>query len=310
MLLLLGCALGAAACDRTAAVPPPALSPVAFPLTVSDALGRRLTLPAPPQRLVSLAPSLTETLFALGAGERLVGVTLYDDYPPQVQRLPRVGGYVAASISIEKILSLRPDLVLAYGELQYAVVEALARRQVPVAALLARCVEEVYATTLLLGRLTGQLRQAHQVVAAMQQRVARVQARVAAIPPEKRVRVFYAVQDEPLITAGPQTFLGQLLTLAGGLNIFADLQARYAPVSAEEVVRRNPEVILGPDHHGQPLRRLAQQPGWQHVAAVRQGRIYLLDGDLVSRPGPRLAAALEAVVQALYPQYFPGRQGP
>lgn len=278
----------------------------ALPVAVTDILGRRVTVPAPAQRIVSLAPSITEQLFAVGAGDKVVGVTLYDNYPPQVQQLERVGGYVAKSISVEKILSLKPDLVLSRGAIQQAVVTALERVGIAVVAIEPQTVEEVYAAMALIGRLTGQEQPAAQVVADMQQRVSHVRDQVAMIPKEQRVTVFYKAYDEPLITVGPTTFIGHIIELAGGINIFADRHESYPQISAEEVLRRNPAVILGPTTRDGNLSRAQtlQRPGWQHLAAVQNHRIHLLDDDLVSRPGPRLADALEAVARALYPERF------
>jgi iron complex transport system substrate-binding protein len=279
----------------------------AFPITVTDALGRQVTITAPAQRIISLAPSTTEQLFAVGAGEQVVGVTLYDNYPPQVQQVERVGGYVAKSISMEKILSLKPDLVLSRGTIQLSVVEALERVGIAVLAIEPQTVEEVYAATTLIGQLTMRELQASTIVADLRQRVSHVQAQVAAIPAEQRVTVFYKAYDEPLIAAGPATFIGHMIELAGGVNIFADRPEHYPQISAEEVLRRNPAVILGPVLQGGNLSRVQtlSRPGWQHLAAVKNHRIHLLDDDLISRPGPRLASALEVMARTLYPERFP-----
>jgi iron complex transport system substrate-binding protein len=283
---------------------------VAFPVAITDVLGRQVTVVTSPRRLISLAPSTTEQLFAIGAGDRVVGVTTYDNYPPQVQKIARVGGYVAQSLSLEKILSLKPDLVLSRGDIQRPIIEALERLGLPVLAMEPKDFDDVYATMMLLGRLTNHTAQAAQVVAEMQQRVARVRQQVAAIPASQRVTVFYKAYDEPLITAGPSTFIGHLIDMAGGRNIFADVHEGYPQVSTEEILRRNPAVILGPRRHGiqLPDALSLQHPGWQHLAAVKQHRLHWLDDDLVSRPGPRLAEALEAVARALYPERFPEGQ--
>jgi len=279
----------------------------AFPITVTDVLARQVTINAPPQRIVSLAPSHTEQLFAIGAGERVVGVTLYDNYPPPVQHIARVGGYVAKSISIEKIVSLRPDLVLSRGEIQRAVITALQQIGIAVVALEPKDFDEVYDAMILLGRLTDRQQQAEQVVTAMRRQVARVRHLVTGIPKVQRARVFYKAYDEPLIAAGPSTFIGHLIEMAGGINIFADVNESYPQVSAEEVLRRDPTVILGPAGNGVKVAVISplQRPGWRHLSAVKNRRLYLLDDDLVSRPGPRLAAALEVVARALYPDRFP-----
>jgi iron complex transport system substrate-binding protein len=278
-----------------------------FPIMVTDILGRQVTIKALPQRIVSLAPSITEQLFAVGAGKKVVGVTIYDNYPPPVQRLERVGGYVTKSISVEKILSLKPDLVLSRGEIQRGVIETLERVGVPVVAMEPKSFDEVYTTIVFIGRLTDQTLQAAQVVATMQRRVARIRERVSAIPPEQRVTVFYKAYDEPLITAGPSAFIGHMIDMAGGINIFADLRESYTQVSAEEGLQRNPAVILGPASRGVSLllSQTTQRPGWRHLDAVKNHRIHLLDDDLVSRPGPRLAEALQVVARTLYPDLFP-----
>ena len=154
----------------------------AFPIVVTDVLARQVTIKVSPQRIVSLAPSNTEQLFAIGAGDRVVGVTLYDNYPPQVQTLERVGGYVDKSISVEKIISLRPDLVLSRGVIQKGVITALERVGIAVVASEPKNFDEVYESIALMGRLTDRVQQAAQVVADMRQRVARIHRKVAAIP--------------------------------------------------------------------------------------------------------------------------------
>jgi iron complex transport system substrate-binding protein len=197
--------------------------------------------------------------------------------------------------------------VLSRGLIQLSVVEALERVGIAVLAIEPQTVEEVYAVTALIGQLTMREPQASTIVADMQQRVSRVQAQVAAIPAEQRVTVFYKAYDEPLIAAGPATFIGHMIKLAGGVNIFADRPEHYPQISAEEVLRRNPAVILGPVIQGGNLSRAQtlSRPGWQHLAAVKNHRIYLLDDDLISRPGPRLASALEVMARTLYPERFP-----
>jgi len=286
--------------------PPPTSTPAAFPITVTDGLGREVTVPAPPQRIISLAPSNTEILFAIGAGDQVVGVTEFCNYPPEAQTREKIGGFSAKTISVEKIVALEPDLVFSVGEIQQPVIEALEQVGIPVVALAARTFDEVYADIQLAGRLTGHPEEAAQVVAQMKQRVAAVQEKVAAIPPEERLTVFWEVWDEPLITAGPGTFIGQMIEMAGGVNIFADVTEDWPQVSVEEVVKRNPAVILGPDTHADKLtpEQIAQRPGWDQIEAVRNGRIHLINGDITSRPGPRLADALEAIAQALYPDLF------
>ena len=275
-----------------------------FPLHLTDALGRQVTMQTLPQRIVSLAPSNTERLFAVGAWSTVVGVTMVDTYPPEVAAVPKVGGFIPKSISIETIVSLRPDLVLAAGELQRPAIEALERLGITVVAIEdPGSFDAVYAAIALVGRLTDHEQEASQVVQAMQARLARVRQAVATLPQDRRVTVFYEVYDEPLMTVGRSTIIGQLVEMAGGINIFADVPGRYPQVSSEEVVKRNPDCILGHTGHQLALTaaQIGQRPGWNHITAVKHHCIRLLNGDTVARPGPRLAEALEAMAKALYP---------
>jgi iron complex transport system substrate-binding protein len=289
------------------ATPVPATATLApFPLTLTDDLGREVTIFALPQRIVSLAPSNTEVLFATGAGDQVVGVTEYCNYPPEVQNLEQIGGFSAKTISVEKIVALEPDLVLSVGEIQQPVIEALERVNITVVALDPDTFDDVYASIGLVGRLTGHEEEAAQVMVEMKDLVASVTGKVAIIPQEERLRVYWEVFDEPRMTAGPSTFQGQLIELAGGINIFADVTEGYPQINDEEVIERNPAVIMGADTMGDKLTLdlVAQRSGWDQVEAVQNGRIHLFDGDTVSRAGPRLTQALEAMAKALYPDKF------
>jgi iron complex transport system substrate-binding protein len=289
------------------ATPVPATATLAlFPFTLTDDLGREVTISALPQRIVSLAPSNTEVLFAVGAGDQVVGVTEYCNYPPEVQNLEQVGGFSAKTISVEKIVALEPDLVLSVGEIQQPVIEALEQVNITVVALDPDTFDDVYASVGLVGRLSGHEEEAAQVMVEMKDLVAFVTERIATIPQEERLRVYWEVFDEPRMTAGPSTFQGQLIELAGGINIFADVTENYPQINDEEVIERNPAVIMGADTMGDKLTidRVAQRSGWDQVDAVQNGRIHLFDGDMVSRAGPRLVQVLEAMAKALYPDKF------
>lgn len=299
------------ACAPTPVPPTPtSISPTAtpgpYPLTLTDDQGREVTLSARPQRVVSLAPSNTEILFAVGAGDQVVGVTQYCNYPSEAQDREQIGGFSAKTISVEKIVALEPDLVLAAGEIHQPVIEALEELNVPVYSLDPNTLDEVYTGIELVGRLTGHGEETAQTVEEMQSRVTAVTEQVATIPQEDRLTVYWEVFDEPRMTTGPATFTGQLIELAGGVNIFADVTEEYPQISDEVVIGRNPEVIMGADTMGEKLTiaKVAQRPGWDQVGAVQNERIYLFDGDMVSRAGPRLAQVLEVMAEALYPDLF------
>ncbi|KAB8145657.1 ABC transporter substrate-binding protein [Chloroflexia bacterium SDU3-3] len=271
---------------------------------LTDSLGRTVELPAAPQRIISLAPSNTEILFAVGAGPQVVGVTQFCNYPAEATKLPQVGGFSAKTISVETIVSLKPDVVFAGDESQQQVIEALEQVKIPVVAVKASTLDEVYQNIALVGQATGHSADAATVVADMQAKAAGVVAKLKDV--DAKPKVFYQVYDEPLMTAGPRTFIGQLVELAGGQNIFADAQDDYPQISAEEVVSRNPEVVLGPESSSSTLtvEQITQRPGWQNIAAVKDGRVVLVNDDIVSRPGPRLVDALEAIAKALHPDLF------
>lgn len=261
----------------------------------------------PPHRIVSLAPTLTEDLFAIGAGSLVVGDTDFCDYPEAARTLPKIGGITARTIHMEGLLALRPDLVISMGDGQQPVIDTLRRLGVRVEVVKSDALEDSFQALRRLGELTGHQPEADRRIAEMRRRIAQVRQAVEAIPAEKRPRVFYQIWDKPLMTAGRTSFIGELIELAGGTNIFADLQGDYPQVSAEAVLQRDPEVILAPDHHGARLTaaQLVARPAWQHITAVRSRRYHVIDGDMVSRAGPRLVDALESFARLLHPGLFP-----
>jgi iron complex transport system substrate-binding protein len=291
------------------AIPPAAtaaVAPAPATLTVVDSLGRRVLFREAPRRIVSLAPSVTEILFAVGAGPQLVGDTKYCNYPSEAAALPKIGGYTAKTISLEAVVDLTPDLVIAGTASQKPVVEALEKLGIPVLVSAPDSFEAVYASIEQIGAVTNHAPAAAALVAHMRERVDAVTAKVALVPAEQRPSVFWEVFDEPLTTAGPHTFVGQMIQLAGATNIFSDAREDYPQVSAEALLERNPDVILGPITQSAKLTPdlIAHRPGWATIKAVRDGRVYLLDGDMTSRFGPRLVDALEALAKALYPELF------
>jgi iron complex transport system substrate-binding protein len=299
--------LSTATPEPTATVEPTAEAAAAFPVTLTDDLGREITVAARPERIVSMAPSITEVLFAVGAGPQVTGVTKYCSYPPDAQTGREiVGGFSAKSLSVETIVSLKPDLVFAAGGSHQTVTEALEAAGLTVVNFEPTDLDGVYANLLAAGQLTGNAAQAEEVVAEMRGRVEKVTAAVADIPEDARPTVFYEVWDEPLMTAGPTTLIGQVITLAGARNIFDDVTEQWPTVSAEAVVARNPQVIVGPSSHGEGLTRekIGARPGWAALPAVQNGAIVIVDGDTISRSGPRIADALEAVAAGLHPERF------
>ena len=277
-----------------------------WPMTLTDGLGREVVLEKAPERIVSLSPSNTEVLFAAGAGPLVVGDTEYCDYPEEAKSITKIGGFSAKTISVETIVSLNPDLVLSNDSGHETIIEALEQANIPVYAVKGNTFEDVYANLELVGKLTGNEATTAQVVDDMKARIAAVEEKVASVPQDQRPTVFWEVWDEPLMTSGPNTFSAQMVAIAGGINIFPDLTEDYPQISVEEVVSRNPDIVMGPDTHGDKLvvGELAARPGWEGITAIKDGRIYLIDGNSSSRPGPRLADALEEIAASLYPDLF------
>lgn len=254
----------------------------------------------PPGRIVSLAPSVTEMLFAVGAGDQVVAVTRFCDHPTPARRLPKIGGITPLTIDLERIVSLRPELVLSSGDGQEGVLAGLARLGIPGRVLPAASLAEVFDRLLEVGHLTGHADRARRLRDELERRVERVRRSVARRASSARPRVLFLLWDRPLTTTG-RSFVSELIELAGGDNVFAELTLAFPEVSLEAVIVRDPQVILAPDDVRLDLEALRRRPGWERISAVRAGRIYRVPGDAISRPGPRLVDALEILADLLAP---------
>jgi len=276
-----------------------------FPLTVTDDLGRNVTINREPQSIISLAPSNTEILFALGLGDRVIAVSEYCNYPLEAQNKAKVGGF--STVNIEKVVSLKPDLVLAAGGVQEAVVGELERLGLTVIALNAKSIEEVFENMRLVGKVAAQLETARELTTNLEQRIRAVTDKTKDLPDSQRPTIFYEVQYDPLMTAGPGTFIDDLIHLAGGVNIASDAVAKYPVYNLEILVERNPEVIIISVGHGSieaSVEGVKSRGRWQIIDAVKNDRVYGINADLVSRPGPRIVDALEEMARFIHPELF------
>jgi len=270
-----------------------------FPLTMEySVMGKKrtLTVPKVPRRIISLAPNNTEILFALGLKDRIVGVTNQCNYPPEALEIAKVGDYWGENL--EKIVELAPDLVISGGREE--LVEKMEVLGLTVAVVWPTNLQEVLDFILLVGKITDCEAKARQLISGMEQRILAVKNKVQTLPPDKRLRVYWEVWHDPLMSVGPGSFVQELIELAGGKNIFADVGQDYPTISAEMIIARDPEVIfLG--HMGSKIENLGQRPGWSGITAVKNGRIYAdINEDLVYRPGPRLIEGLEEIYRRLY----------
>lgn len=283
----------------------------AFPVRVKDYRGREVEIAKLPQRIVSLLPSHTETLFALGAGSQMVACTSLCDYPPETSQLKKIALANPGSISLEALVALQPDLIVVGGDYHRQLETQLTKLNIPVLSLESQSIADIEHSLLGLARATGHTEKGKALVEELQREIQQLQEQIKPFQKEERPRVFYRVWDQPLMTAGPESFIGELITLAGGDNVFADVEIAYPQVSEETLILRNPEVIVMPRMKSDPadtktvLQELRQRPGWSKMDAVQQERIYLIEDDLISRPGPRVVQGLQKVAQALYPEAFP-----
>jgi iron complex transport system substrate-binding protein len=279
-----------------------------FPLTITDDSGTSTTFSAPPQRIVSLNPGLTEITFALGAGNRLVAVDTYSDFPPEAKAVqPRLSTY--PSPSIETIVGLGPDVVLSLADRDEDLAQ-LRRQGIPVLKLFPKDFDAATRAIRSLGQLFGAADTGDAIASDM---IVRRDAVVEALADAPRPRVYEELDasepDKPFV-AGPNGFYGQLIDLAGGDNIFGDLPGDVGQVGAEAILERDPEVIILTDadlpFNPQTPDMVAARPGWDAVSAVQNGAIYPVPGALFSTPGPRLVDGLEQLARLLHPDRFSG----
>jgi iron complex transport system substrate-binding protein len=265
-------------------------------LTFIDDQHRTVVIPSNVSRIVSLSPACTETLFAIGAGDKIVGVTKLDNFPAAVNSLPRVGGFITQTISFESIVALEPDLVVSAGSLQLEIIERLERLGIATIAIEPNTLPAVLASITRLGEVVDSQSQAEELTAKLQGRLDQIEKRFRDVP---RPSVYYEVASEPMVAAGPKSFLGELVTYAGGTNIFADSSDPYPIVNSEGVIRRDPEVILVPNQPN-AVRLLLKRDGWHLIRAVQNKRVMEVNEDIVSRAGPRIVDGLEMIAEAIH----------
>ena len=285
----------------------PAVEPTLEPMTLTDSLGREVTLAAPAQRIVSLAPSNTEIVFALGAGDKLAGRDDFSDYPAEALKVPSIGS-LYPNVNAEVIVALKPDLVLAAGITNPDDVTALAKLGLTVYTTHnATGLADIYSDILAVGRLTGRSADSEKIVADMKARIEAVTARTAALT--DKPKVFYEIDaTDPAkpYTAGPGSFIDQLLTLAGAANVGNVSTEQYFQISLEELVAQDPAILLlgSFTYGGQTPELVKARVGWDKITAVKNGAMYIFDDNLVSRPGPRVVVGLETLAKLIHPELF------
>ncbi|MFC1945782.1 ABC transporter substrate-binding protein [Chloroflexota bacterium] len=283
---------------------PPETSPVKV-LELTDQLGRMVSVSGVPQRIISLTPSNTEILYALGLADRIVAVTDFCDYPAQAKEKPSIGGF--STPNIEEIIARNADLVLASSMHATEYIPEMERLGLTVLALDPGNLAEVLKSIDITGKATGAGQAADELIEQMRTSIKAVTDKTSALAENERPRVFYAVWHDPLMTAGGDTMIGELIEMAGGVNI-ADSLSLYATIQLEDVIVANPQVLIAGSSHGsgeeRPYRFLLDTPNFSGTDVRQQGQVYQIDGNLVSRNGPRLVEGLQMFAAFIQPDLF------
>jgi len=269
-------------------------------LTVTDQKGREVQFAALPETIVSLAPSITEILYALELDERLIGVTTYCNYPEAAKTKTKVGTF--SDPDIERIVSLQPGVVFA-SALAQEPVDKLTEAGISVVVIDPQDIAEVMDAVRLVGRTAGVESKAEAVVGELQGELQAIQAKLRDISPEEFPLVYYEVWHEPIMTAGPGTFIDAIIEAAGGINLAGDTAVPWPSYSAEAILSKNPAyIVIG--HSGQTPEAVLARSGWQVTAAVQNRRVKALDPDIFSRPGPRVVTAVRLLAEFIHSDLF------
>lgn len=279
-----------------------AQAPSPAPRELTDELGRKVRLPQEVKRVVSLAPNLTEIVFALGKGIRLVGDTDFCDYPPEAEQKPHIGGPV--NPNLETIAALKPDVILASGSInRQQTVDALDRIGLPVFVTYPHSVEGMIASVEHIGSAVGAEKSAAELAQDLRDRIEEVKKRVGGKTPR---RVFFVVWTDPLISIGNDTFIADALRIAGGESV-VQTKGEWPHISLEEIVHLQPDILVFASAHGAETHReideLLDRPGWKDLRAMQQDNVVVLS-DAINRPAPRMVDAIERLAVALHPEAF------
>jgi len=269
-----------------------------YPLVVEDDVGRKVEIGSRPERLGSVAPSVTETIFAVGAGERISGVTTADDYPPEAKEIESIGDY--REPNVEKVLALEIDLLfISFDSATAEAAEELERKtKATVVVINPKTVDEAVSSVGLVGRIVGEREKASALEGRLRGDLEEVENAVAGQP---RPTVFYEVWDDPLQTVGPGSFIHDAIEQAGGRNIAADTGQAYPSYSEETLLKKDPDYYLISSTTPEEVEK---RPAYASLTAVERGQVSVVDPDLVTRPGPRVVEGVRRIAESIHPEAF------
>jgi iron complex transport system substrate-binding protein len=272
--------------------------------TYTDDIGRTVQIKSIPQRIISLSPSNTEMVYALGLQDRLVGVTSYDNYPPDAKNKPIVSDY--STVDLEKIVNAKPDLVLADSIHKKDTIPALEKLGITVYTMNPKNTDEILNEIKVLGQITGKTQEADNMVSSLKNRIQAVTDKTAKITDSQKPRVLYVTWHDPIWTAGSDTMIQYLIDMSGGTNIAADLNG-YATITLESAIQRNPQVIIVMSSMGDQntsLDYIKSNEQFSATDAVKNGQVYEVDADIFGRTTPRIVDGLETLAKLFHPELF------
>lgn len=274
-----------------------------FPVTVEDSLGRSVEIEEEPEQIGSLAPSVTETLFAVGAGDRVEGVTTADDYPAEVEEIEKIGDYREANA--EKAASLGIDvLFLSFDSADEEQAEDLEKKtKAKVVVINPATVDEAIESIGLVGESVGNTGQAQDVEENLQDELSQIRSKIEGQPEPK---LFYEVGYDPLFTVGPGSFINDAIEIAGGANVTVDAQQAYPQYSTEKLLKDDPEYYLAGRSSMAKVADIKSRPPYSSLQAVKQDKIFVINDDLVNRPGPRIVDGVREISKIIHPDAFGG----
>ena len=267
-----------------------------------DEVGREVAFPFPPKRIVSLAPNITEILFSLGLDEEIVGVSIHCNFPEKAKSKVRVGSYI--SLDFEKVTSLKPDLIIATGVGNTRdMVDRLGKLGFQTYVIYPKNFDDILKSIAHIGQVVNREKEARSIIEGMRKRSQRVIELTKSLP---RPKVFIQIGDAPVVTVGKGSFADDLIRLAGGENIAKKEKEVYPRFGMEEILKRSPEVIVisSMNPKGDYQKILQEWTRWKTIPAVKNGRIHLIDSDLLDRPSPRIIDGLEELAKVLHPERF------
>ncbi|MFO7815444.1 MAG: cobalamin-binding protein [Halanaerobiales bacterium] len=275
-----------------------------FPLTVTDGLGEEIVLEEKPTKIISISPNMTEILFAVGAGDNVIGVTTFADYPEEATEVDKIG--TITEPNIEKIIEMEPDVVIASSVNKMETVDRLKELNVKVAGFSADNVNMGIENIKKIGKLTGNEKESDEIVTEMYIKIAEINNLVEEhLEDNDKRKVFYEIWNDPLYTAGENNFIDDLINMAGGINIGRLAEGQWPQYNLEKLLVEDPEVYISTPHSAEmevSKEQIKNRDQYQSISAIKNDRVYLIDEDIVNRPSPRLVKGLELMTKAVFPE--------